>query len=100
MEFLGKLHGVSKSSTDSIEETEIHQSPSPQPSSAELQMLWNDHPVYSKYFKLLRMDIPKEHVQLKMAQSGLDPSILELLSVLLFINRNDPLSPVPSSFLE
>lgn len=100
MEFLGKLHGVSKTSTDSIKETEIHQSPSPQPSNTEPQMVWRDHPIYSKYFKLLRMDVPKEHVQLKMEQCGLDPSILELLSVLSFIYRNDPLSPVPSSYLE
>jgi len=37
----------------------------------------NEHPIFSKYFKMLKVGLPKEAVQAKMVQDGLDPSILD-----------------------
>ena len=39
-----------------------------------------NNPEYKKWFKLLDMGIPKEHVVLKMEQQGIDPSILDYAS--------------------
>lgn len=36
-----------------------------------------NNPLYAKWFKLLDMHIPKEHLIIKMEQEGLDPSILD-----------------------
>ncbi|KAJ8612434.1 hypothetical protein CTAYLR_006588 [Chrysophaeum taylorii] len=46
-----------------------------------------DDPTYAKYFKMLRMHVPKEAVINKMTTDGLDPSVLAL----------DPDGPVPST---
>ena len=39
-----------------------------------------NNPAYKKWFKLLDMHIPKEHLILKMEQEGVDPSILDYQS--------------------
>jgi hypothetical protein len=36
-----------------------------------------DHPVYSKYFRMLKVGLPPPTVRAKMEQDGLDPAILE-----------------------
>ena len=36
-----------------------------------------DHPVYSKYFKMLKVGLPKDAVKNKMIQEGVDPTILD-----------------------
>ena len=36
-----------------------------------------NNPAYAKWFKLLDMHIPKEHLIIKMEQEGVDPSILD-----------------------
>lgn len=35
------------------------------------------HPLYEKYFKMVNFGVPKPAVKIKMAQEGLDPSLLE-----------------------
>ena len=42
-------------------------------------ILLKDHPVYAKYFKMLKVSIPLGAVKAKMAQEGLDPSVLDQL---------------------
>ncbi|KAJ8602924.1 hypothetical protein CTAYLR_001489 [Chrysophaeum taylorii] len=37
-----------------------------------------DNPQLAKYFKMIRMHVPKLAVEAKMAQEGLDPSVLDL----------------------
>ena len=37
----------------------------------------NEHPAYSKYFKMLKVGLSKETVQAKMRQEGVDPEILD-----------------------
>jgi hypothetical protein len=37
-----------------------------------------DHPKYEKYFKMLKVGLPKEVVKAKMTQEGLDPNQLDL----------------------
>lgn len=32
---------------------------------------------YSKYFKMLRMGVPKDQLRLKMSQEGVDGNIIE-----------------------
>ncbi|KAJ8601029.1 hypothetical protein CTAYLR_007956 [Chrysophaeum taylorii] len=62
----------------------------PAPSSENHQassVAVKDHPIYAKYFRMLRMHIPKTAVVLKMSSEGLDPSILDL-------NPQDP-APLP-----
>lgn len=46
-----------------------------------------DDPKYSKYFKMLRMHIPRPAIEAKMRAEGIDPTILDL----------DPEGPVPSA---
>ena len=36
-----------------------------------------DHPTYSKYFKMLKIGTPKQAVVIKMKQDGVDPSFLD-----------------------
>jgi hypothetical protein len=36
-----------------------------------------DHPSYSKYFKMLKVGLPKDNVKFKMEQDGLDKDILD-----------------------
>ncbi|KAK0171017.1 hypothetical protein PV328_008785 [Microctonus aethiopoides] len=35
------------------------------------------HPLYEKYFKMVNFGVPKPAVKIKMAQEGLDPSLLD-----------------------
>ena len=37
-----------------------------------------EHPIYMKYFKMLRIGLPSRNVQMKMTQEGLDPAVLDL----------------------
>ncbi|KAK8828871.1 hypothetical protein WA538_000874 [Blastocystis sp. DL] len=50
--------------------------PPPLPSSTS-QVRWKDHPVYRKYFKLLQMGMPVEHVRSKMQMDGLDENLID-----------------------
>ena len=45
-----------------------------------------EDPKYAKYFKMLKMHLPKPAVQLKMAAEGADPAVLDL----------DPSGPAPA----
>lgn len=45
-----------------------------------------DEPKFSKYFKMIKMHVPRLAVEAKMAQEGLDPTVLDL----------DPNSPAPA----
>lgn len=72
--------------------------PPPLPSSAS-QVRWKDHPLYHKYFKLLQMGMPVEHVQSKMQMDGLDEHLLELCFTELVMSSNNPDAFVPEAFL-
>ncbi|XP_034950667.1 WASH complex subunit 3 [Chelonus insularis] len=37
----------------------------------------SSHPLYRKYFKMVNVGVPKPAVKIKMAQEGLDPSLLD-----------------------
>ena len=45
-----------------------------------------DDPLYAKWFKMLKMGLPRTAVEIKMKAEGLDPSVLDM----------DPEKPVPS----
>jgi hypothetical protein len=51
----------------------------PKKSGAEAEELvaCKDHPVYSKYFKMLKVGLPVANVKAKMEQEGYDPTILD-----------------------
>ena len=36
-----------------------------------------DHPMYSKYFKMLKVGLPREAIKAKMAQEGVNPTFLD-----------------------
>ncbi len=42
------------------------------------QVAVRQHPVYYKYFKMLKVGLPKPAVQTKLQQDGLDPAIIDL----------------------
>ncbi len=42
-------------------------------------------PVYSKFFRMLKLGVPKEQLQLKLKAEGLDPAIIDM----------DPMAPSP-----
>jgi hypothetical protein len=44
---------------------------------AASQISYKDHPVYSKYFKMIKVGLPAESVKAKMQVEGVDPSILD-----------------------
>ena len=46
-------------------------------SGAEELVPVNEHPMYAKYFKMLKVGLPKENVKAKMQQDGIDPSFLD-----------------------
>eukprot|EP01033_Poteriospumella_lacustris_P000385 gene385-247_t len=48
------------------------------------------HAVFSKYFKMLKVGVPKELVALKMTQDGFDGKIIQL----------DPAQPLPAEYAE
>lgn len=65
------------------DEADINE-PEPESTQAQVQNQPSDdlepictHPVYRKYFKMLHVGVVKHAVKLKMAQEGLDPSLLE-----------------------
>ena len=43
----------------------------------EPQVTYAQHPVYSKYFKMLKVGLPAPFVQNKMVEEGVDPSVLD-----------------------
>ncbi|KAL0584898.1 hypothetical protein ABG067_005342 [Albugo candida] len=47
-------------------------------STDENEILLNDHPIFSKYFKMLRLGLPKGAVRQKMISDGVDPGALDL----------------------
>ena len=75
------------SSNFSKEEMAVQQ---PGPPSAHI--LLKDDPVFSKYFKMLSMHLPKAAVVMKMTVEGVDPSMLEL-------DPHDPSPNQPQSIL-
>ncbi|XP_008556439.1 WASH complex subunit 3 [Microplitis demolitor] len=65
------------------DEADINE-PEPESTQAQVQNQPSDdlepictHPVYRKYFKMLHVGVVKHAVKLKMAQEGLDPSLLD-----------------------
>ena len=52
-----------------------------------------DHPVYSKYFKMLKVSIPPPAVKAKMAQEGADPSMLDKGPDFLLSEKNSKPEP-------
>ena len=53
--------------------------------AAQPTVAYKDHPVYSKYFKMIKVGLPADSVKAKMQIEGVDPSILD----------NDPETMVP-----
>jgi len=49
----------------------------PTNTSTANEVALEEHPVYSKYFKMLKMGLPKEAVKAKMKQEGADPDMLD-----------------------
>ena len=48
-----------------------------QPEDSDSKVKLGEHPMYSKYFKMLKVGLPKETVQAKMRQEGVDPTMLD-----------------------
>jgi len=61
--------------------------PLPTPSRLDDRPLLKDDPAYIKYFKMLKLGLPKGAVKNAMARDGLDPNIMDM----------DPNAPIPSS---
>jgi hypothetical protein len=61
----------------------------PAPTAPESVSLMND-PKYGKYFKLLKMGMPREGIEAKMRAEGLDPSLLDK-------NPTDPAPPASAT---
>ena len=61
-------------SNETVANTEMKKQPQEDPNDPR------NKPEYKKWFKLLSMHIPKEHIVLKMQQEGVDPSILDYAS--------------------
>ena len=72
--------------------------PPPLPSSTS-QVRWKDHPVYRKYFRLLQMGMPVEHVRSKMQMDGLDEHLIESCLVALVRCSNNPDVFVPEEYM-
>ena len=53
--------------------------------AAQPTVAYKDHPVYSKYFKMIKVGLPADSVKAKMQIEGVDPTILD----------NDPETMVP-----
>ena len=64
----------SSQSNETVANTEMKKQPQQDPNDPR------NKPEYKKWFKLLSMHIPKEHIVLKMQQEGVDPSILDYAS--------------------
>ena len=64
----------SSQSNETVANTEMKKQPQQDPNDPR------NKPEYKKWFKLLSMHIPKEHIVLKMQQEGIDPSILDYAS--------------------
>lgn len=47
-----------------------------------------DHPVYNKYFKMLKLGIPEQAIKIKMASEGVDPAFLRLYLLSDFFIRS------------
>lgn len=48
-----------------------------------------DHEKYAKFFKLLKMGMPLEHIKLKVSSEGLDPSMLDTPDKMLDTDGNE-----------
>ena len=46
-------------------------------SSSEEKVALKDHPMYSKYFKMLKVGLPRDAVKAKMQQEGVNPDMLD-----------------------
>ncbi|KAL0586979.1 hypothetical protein ABG067_003319 [Albugo candida] len=57
---------------------------------AYIPMTVDEDPAFVKYFKLLRLDMPKEQIRIKMEADGVDPSLLD------HPKRASPNDPGPS----
>lgn len=48
------------------------------PAEPEAKMIAvSEHPKYMKYFKMLKVGLPKDAIKAKMAQEGVDPSFID-----------------------
>jgi hypothetical protein len=45
--------------------------------SKPTSIAYKDHPVYSKYFRMIKVGVPEDGVKAKMQYEGVDPAILE-----------------------
>ena len=112
VQFLEKLQGVEMedscvpppSQSPSSQHMPSQNVSSPNPPSQPLststsQVQWKDHPVYRKYFKLLQMGMPVEHVRSKMRMDGLDERLLELRFFASITCSNSPDSFVPDEYV-
>lgn len=84
MQFLEKLKGTNQTVPTQIP-SPVSSAPSNSvPDSSEQSTTqWKDHPVYSKFFRLVHMGMPIDNVKMKMEIMGLDGSILEYLEYLV-----------------
>lgn len=69
-------------------EPKKEEEPEPEPGPSNMVPLC-EHPLYSKYFKMLKVGLPIENVKNKMMQEGVNPAILDKPPTELF-----PLEPV------
>ena len=58
-----------------------------------------EHPLYSKFFKMLKVGLPKENIKAKMAGEGLDPSYIDKDHIEL-VPLDDSRSSAPAAAVE
>ncbi|KAL0119671.1 hypothetical protein PUN28_007839 [Cardiocondyla obscurior] len=68
-----KLDEVEVRQVDELDNSE----PKPKDEENEVQSAASKDPRYEKYFKMLRVGVPKQGIKLKMELEGLDGSVLE-----------------------
>jgi hypothetical protein len=72
-----KAEGVDESFLDKDPDEMICLDPGKKKKSVSDKVKVSEHPIFAKYFKMLKVGTPKPAVQLKMQQEKLDPSILD-----------------------
>ena len=82
-----KLEGVDSTVLDRNPKDLIPLENPPDKKAEEDMIAVQDHPVFSKYFKMLKVGLAKEAVKAKMTQEGVDPSYID----------KDPLEMIPKS---
>nr|CAD2199647.1 unnamed protein product [Meloidogyne enterolobii] len=64
--------------SESLKTKEDHQPDEPLKNNRENETKAKDHPVFGKYFRMLKMGVPEAAVKQKMQSEGVDPEILSV----------------------